>query len=528
MDIQLKTIEIVPSSNNELICESNFNHSTDYIIQSDDTNSIDSSLISSPSQFLNTAGSDTNSDSIDLQSSLSPSHELSIWALHHNITHIALGDLLKFLKKHTNLTMLPNDPRTLLKTPAKTQITKIDGGDYHNFGLKNEIEFLLEVEPQLVPSHLSLVVGIDGIALTSNPTTHCWPILGYFSNIPYKYRSVFIIGVFLGLTKPKNCNEFLMQFVVELKELINTGIKVNDKYITVNLYALICDAPAKSFILNFKGHNVKNSCLRCMCIGERKDSRTYFSNLDAPLRTHASFITYTDCEFHIGKTIIDEIPQFDIILSTPYDYMHLICIGVVKKLMMYWIVSKNKHPIALPPNLINALENKLNSLVKYIPEEFQRKSNENSRQHPLRDVQRWKATELRQFLLYTSFVVLQNVVSSEIYNNFMSLSVAIRILLTPSNCNEYIDYADQLLRHFVDSFIHIYGIQYVSHNIHATIHLADDTKRFGSLENISAFPFENFMQVLKKDVRSGHKVLQQLVNRYSERYNSNVLNNVQT
>ncbi|CAI6375504.1 unnamed protein product [Macrosiphum euphorbiae] len=147
MDIQLKTIEIVPSSNNELICESNFNHSTDYIIQSDDTNSIDSSLISSPSQFLNTAGSDTNSDSIDLQSSLSPSHELSIWALHHNITHIALGDLLKFLKKHTNLTMLPNDPQTLLKTPAKTQITKIDGGDYHHLGLKMKLNFYWKLSP---------------------------------------------------------------------------------------------------------------------------------------------------------------------------------------------------------------------------------------------------------------------------------------------------------------------------------------------------------------------------------------------
>eukprot|EP00102_Acyrthosiphon_pisum_P024636 XP_016661846.1 PREDICTED: uncharacterized protein LOC107884397 [Acyrthosiphon pisum] len=98
MDIQLKAIEIVPSLNNELICESNFDHSTDYIIQSDDTNSIDSNLISSPSsQCPNTAGSDYNSDIIDLQSSLSPSHELSIWALHHNITHIALGDLLKFL-----------------------------------------------------------------------------------------------------------------------------------------------------------------------------------------------------------------------------------------------------------------------------------------------------------------------------------------------------------------------------------------------------------------------------------------------
>jgi len=87
-------------------------------------------LISSPSsQCLNTTGSDNNSDSIDLQSSLSPSHELSIWALHHNITHIALGDLLKFLKKTYQCNYVTNwYPQTLLKTPAETQITKIDGG----------------------------------------------------------------------------------------------------------------------------------------------------------------------------------------------------------------------------------------------------------------------------------------------------------------------------------------------------------------------------------------------------------------
>lgn len=42
-------------------------------------------------------------------------------------------------------------------------------------------------------------------------------------------------------------------------------------------------------------------------------------------------------------------------------------------------------------------------------------------------------------------------------------------------------------------------------------------QKFGYLKNISAFSFENFMQVLKKDVRNGHKVLQQFINRYGER-----------
>lgn len=120
----------------------------------------------------------------------------------------------------------------------------------------------------------------------------------------------------------------------------------------------------------------------------------------------------------------------DIIFSTPYEYMHLILIGVVKKIMTFWISSQKRHPIALPSNIINALEIKLNSISKYIPDQFQRKPNENSRQHHLKDIQRWKATELRQFLFYTGFVVINNLVSSEICNNFMVLSIAMRILLS--------------------------------------------------------------------------------------------------
>jgi len=63
---------------------------------------------------------------------------------------------------------------------------------------------------------------------------------------------------------------------------------------------------------------------------------------------------------------------------------------------------------------------------------------------------------------------------------------------------EYIAYASNLIRHFVESFRDIYGTSSISHNIHALIHLPEDYKKYGSLENISAFPFESFMQPIKK------------------------------
>lgn len=56
----------------------------------------------------------------------------------------------------------------------------------------------------------------------------------------------------------------------------------------------------------------------------------------------------------------------------------------------------------------------------------------------------------------------------------------------------------------------------ISHNVHIILHLADDVKKYGPLNNFSAFPFESFMQPLKKKIKSGVKPLQQLIRRYAE------------
>lgn len=113
--------------------------------------------------------------------------------------------------------------------------------------------------------------------------------------------------------------------------------------------------------------------------------------------------------------------------------------------MLLWVsCTTPKHELALHSNLIAALDTKLNLLTNYIPIEFQRRPNENSRVHPLRDVQRWKATELRQCLLYT--VIFRNILSKYMYNNFMYLCISMRILLTPYANNDFINYVHDLLK----------------------------------------------------------------------------------
>ncbi|CAN7940686.1 unnamed protein product, partial [Ixodes hexagonus] len=124
-------------------------------------------------------------------------------------------------------------------------------------------------------------------------------------------------------------------------------------------------------------------------------------------------------------------------------------------------------------------------IERYICSDFGRKP------RSLLDLDPWKAVEFRLFLLYTGPIVLHSRVSDPFFYNFMTLHAAITILSSPKLSLEYVDYAEELLVHFVKTFMSLYGKDKVSHNVHNLIHLANDVRSHGPLHGWSAFPFEN-------------------------------------
>ena len=144
---------------------------------------------------------------------------------------------------------------------------------------------------------------------------------------------------------------------------------------------------------------------------------------------------------------------------------------------------------------------------------------------------RWKATEFRLFLLYTGPAILLGTLSDAFYKNFLLFFVSIYCLASPSYCQTYCDYAHNLLCLFVKNFGELYGRDMLVYNVHGLVHLAGDVKRFGSLENFSAFPFDSFLGKLKKMLRQPRYPLSQVVRRLSEQrfhedYNKPNLENV--
>lgn len=78
------------------------------------------------------------------------------------------------------------------------------------------------------------------------------------------------------------------------------------------------------------------------------------------------------------------------------------------------------------------------------------------------------------------------------------------------------DLAEECLCIFVKHSKYLYGLDFLVHNEHSLIHIVDDARRYGLLDNISAFPFENHLGSLKRLIRSANKPLKQLYRRLSE------------
>ncbi|XP_043476068.1 uncharacterized protein LOC122507432 [Leptopilina heterotoma] len=227
----------------------------------------------------------------------------------------------------------------------------------------------------------------------------------------------------------------------------------------------------------------------------------------------------TDEQFLKGKydfnegneTILKQIPGFGCISGVPLDYMHLILLGVMKKLIKMWLLGPLK--IRLHIKKVNTLSKKLLTLRHSIPKEFGRKP------RSLLEFRYWKATEFRTFLKYTGPIVLKNILPELMYENFILLHSAVTILCSPNLIAESrnIDCAQEMLENFVTGFQSIYGKEFVSDNIHNLLHICQDVKKYGPLDRFSAFRFENHMSSIKRMIRKGDKPLEQIARRYHEK-----------
>lgn len=473
----------------------------------DDAMSLDNPFVDSFDEFSDIDTSDSDGE-LNESCNNSLKSALAEWAVKFKVTHTAITALLVIL--HFYFPFLPRDSRTLLTTNVKCIVREMGrSGQYCHIGLAAGIVDLVTectFSFKQTLSRLLLQINVDGLPLFKSSSTVFWPILCWVMNI--SFARPFLVGLYCGKEKLSNASEFLKEFVAEAGYLVAEGICIENKNYTVEIHSFVCDAPARAFVKGIKCHSGYNSCEKCVQSGEYR-GRIIFPLSDSPLRTDQSFSQMTDERHHVQPCSVRDL-NIGCVTRFGLDYMHLVCLGVVRRLLLYWKGPVGPYNVRLSSRVLASLSEKLLNVASYMPAEFTR------RPRTVAEVKRWKATEFRQFLLYVGPCILNDILEKAVYNHFMLLSVAIRILASPHLPLDHAKYANELLVLFVNEGAKIYGKEFLVYNVHSLVHLTNDVINLGPLEDFSAFKYENVLGMIKRLVRKPQYPMQQVVRRLRE------------
>lgn len=279
--------------------------------------------------------------------------------------------------------------------------------------------------------------------------------------------------------------------------------------ISIQLRCFIADAPARAFILNHVGHNAFSPCSKCTVQGQNIGHRMIFLNTKYASRSDENYRSLAYKKHNLGETPLSQLLN-DLINQVPFESMHLVYLGVAKKILVALITGKYNKKIKLKSSEIKLLSNHLKVIQKYCPTEFSR------RQRIITEYVRYKATEYRQFLLYTGPVIFHDIFERSIYLHFLMLNTAIRILNLPTLSKQLLIFANNALKKFVERSPYIYGVKFMSYNVHGLLHITEDVQRYGPLDSFSAFVYENEMSKYRKLCRKPDLLLEQISNRMEE------------
>ncbi|KAK3916000.1 Halomucin, partial [Frankliniella fusca] len=387
------------------------------------------------------------------------------------LSHEKLDDLLWRLKPV--FPSIPLSHKTLLEVTRIEDIINGDGWQYYYKGICVNLDSMDLREYLERYGEVSIHINIDGLSLFRRSPKKVWPILGKLNG---SKNEPFMIAIYFGNKDPSDIDFYLRRFINELRGLFANGYLRNHLSYNFVVRNYILDAPARAMIKCCVGHCGFASCEKCTVWGRYVNDRTTFLSLDDPLRTDESFRRQDQPRHHNGVSPLLEI-ETNMVSQFRLDPLHLVYEGAFKRLLcLAWMKWRTA----------------------------------------------WKLhrTEYRRLVLYDSILVFKATLDENVYKHFLLLHCAIYILSSPRLLENMCDYANDLLRTFIQHGARLFGEKFVVYNIHALSHLAAECEQHGTLESFSAFCYENKLKSMKQTLRSGYKPLEQPINRDKESSNN--------
>lgn len=366
------------------------------------------------------------------------------------------------------------------------------------------------------PDNISFLEYTDGVSVFSTSNVELWPLCYQINELPYKYRvqkqNVILAGIWVSSKKPKP-NVFLRPFCRALHDLKENGYPLSvpgqgEKLVKGMLLACTADLPAKATFMRMVAHNGYHGCARCEIQGERYPvGRTTihvypFSDLIIH-RNHDETRIYADQARQVrqrdpdanvkgvkGYSILYEmVPDF--IRSNAIDEMHGCFLGLSKLLVNLWFDSSHSDKDFSLHHVLDLVDSRLSKISP--PSSVQRMPRCIKNQ-----LGYWKALEYKMFLMMYSVLVLKDLMEEQYYEHHCQLVSAIYLLSQDSISPDDIQRASELLHIYVMRFQELYGLRWLTLNVHQLLHLSDVVSDLGPLWVYSCFPWEDLNGKLVK------------------------------
>lgn len=419
-----------------------------------------------------------------------------------NIVEIVTFDVVEQLRLtvNQNLKLLENYQRQARDRTTEDPSDIVQGDVYQSL-LKKHSDFFV-----------SLMIHSDGVPLYKSKNSNAWPMLGALLELPpyarTRHDNVFLLCVWIGRRKPE-FSQLFRRLIQKINFAKNLGIEINDgRKIHVLFPMLMGDMPALSAMVNFVEPNSFFACMFCNSKGVyNHDGRcvTYPDDHTASLRTSEEFRRCGDLAVTMNKRLIRNetrgrkgVSSFENILDVPLphsvviDSMHTVFLCHSKKLLIYLSKFISK------PDIMK-ISSKLRS-IKFIHDILRRPRS-------LVNLHKWKASEIRLFILYIGLpILIEYLPVNECGHLAMYVSI-LRLMhdhweddrkLYDAVC-KLINLYQQDLETKIDE--ENYPPNLLTITTHTHLHLPLQCKKFGRLDWLTNFVFESFLGFLKAFVK---------------------------
>lgn len=419
-----------------------------------------------------------------------------------DLVDIVTFDILEQLRLtiNHNLALLENYQRKAreLITDDPNDIVR---GDVYQSLLKEHSAFFI-----------SVIIHSDGVPLYKSKNLSAWPILGAVLEFPpyarTRHDNVLLLGVWIGKKKPAFV-QMLQRFVEMINHAKNVGIKINDgRNVHVLFPMLMGDMPALSIMVNFVEPNSFYACMFCHVKGIYNHCGrcvTYPHGDAASLRTTNEFrqcgkLASTENKRPSRDIALGRkgISSFENILDVPLphsiiiDSMHTVFLCHSRKMLIFL------NNFIAKPNFLQ-ISKKLKS-IKFIHDILRRPRS-------LLNLNKWKASEVRLFILYIGLPVLVEYLPEDQCGH-LAMYVAILRLMHDHwrSDRNFCDAVSKLVNLYQQDLTQKvaesdYPPNLLTITTHTHLHLPLQCKKFGRLDWLTNFVFESFLGYLKAFIK---------------------------